>query len=168
MTYRMSHKICRRFCCICALICRGYIICSCHFVSHVCLYIRRGGSLGYGKRMVATIRVTSKWTRWCLKSPASRLFAQPFIQVQITENIKAQRHWPFLRGIHRWPVNFPHKWPVTRKMFAFDGVIMPVLVKKLWWTWINRMDHSGYGISQWEMRVDCSVFFHWLSPELSL
>ena len=28
------------------------------------------------------------------------------------------------RGIHRWPVNYPHKWPVTRKMFPFDGVIM--------------------------------------------
>ena len=23
----------------------------------------------------------------------------------------------FVRGIPRWPVNFPHKWPVTRKMF---------------------------------------------------
>ena len=31
----------------------------------------------------------------------------------------------FVRGIHRWPVNFPHKGPVTRKMFPFDDVIMP-------------------------------------------
>ena len=23
-----------------------------------------------------------------------------------------------------WPVNSPHKWPVTRKMFPFDDVIM--------------------------------------------
>ena len=23
----------------------------------------------------------------------------------------------FVRGIHRWPVNSPHKWPVTQKMF---------------------------------------------------
>ena len=30
----------------------------------------------------------------------------------------------FVRGIHRWPVNFPHKWPVTQKMFPFDDVIM--------------------------------------------
>ena len=27
-------------------------------------------------------------------------------------------------GIHRWPVNSLHKWPVTRKMFPFDDVIM--------------------------------------------
>ena len=26
--------------------------------------------------------------------------------------------------IHRGPVNFPHKWPVTRKMLPFDDVIM--------------------------------------------
>ena len=29
-----------------------------------------------------------------------------------------------VRGIHRGPVNSPHKWPVTRKMFPFDDVIM--------------------------------------------
>ena len=28
-----------------------------------------------------------------------------------------------VRGIHQWLVNSPHKWPVTRKMFPFDGVI---------------------------------------------
>ena len=30
----------------------------------------------------------------------------------------------FVRWIHRGPVNSPHKWPVTRKMFPFDDVIM--------------------------------------------
>ena len=30
----------------------------------------------------------------------------------------------FMREIHRGPVNFPHKLPVTRKMFPFDDVIM--------------------------------------------
>ena len=30
----------------------------------------------------------------------------------------------FVRGIHRWPVNSPHKWLVTREMFPFDDVIM--------------------------------------------
>ena len=29
-----------------------------------------------------------------------------------------------VRRIHRWPVNSPHKWPVTWKMFPFDDVIM--------------------------------------------
>ena len=30
----------------------------------------------------------------------------------------------FVRGIHRGPVNSPHKGPVTRKMFPFDDVTM--------------------------------------------
>ena len=30
----------------------------------------------------------------------------------------------FVRGIHRGPVNSPHKGPVARKMFPFDDVIM--------------------------------------------
>ena len=30
----------------------------------------------------------------------------------------------FVRWIHRGPVNSPHKWPVTRKMFPFEDVIM--------------------------------------------
>ena len=30
----------------------------------------------------------------------------------------------FVRGIHWWPVNSLNKWPVMRKMFLFDDVIM--------------------------------------------
>ena len=36
----------------------------------------------------------------------------------------------FVRGIHRGSVNSPHKWPVKRKMFPFDDVIMiPIYVR---------------------------------------
>ena len=52
---------------------------------------------------------------------SSLLFTQTFIQAQIKENIKAPLHWP-LCG--KSPVNSPHKWPVTRKIFPFDAVIM--------------------------------------------
>ena len=34
----------------------------------------------------------------------------------------------FVRGIHRGPVNSPHKWPVTRKMYPLDDVIMKYLI----------------------------------------
>ena len=30
----------------------------------------------------------------------------------------------FVRGIHRWSVNSPHKGPVMRKMVPFDDVII--------------------------------------------
>ena len=32
----------------------------------------------------------------------------------------------FVWGIQRGPVNSPHKWPVTRKLFPFDDVIMKI------------------------------------------
>ena len=60
------------------------------------------------------IMMTSWWPHWRLKSPASQLFTQSFIQASLA----------FVWGIHLGPVNSPHKWPVTRKMFPFDDVIM--------------------------------------------
>ena len=36
-----------------------------------------------------------------------------------------------VRGIHRRPVNSPHKWPATWKMFPFDDVIMNKIQKFL-------------------------------------
>ena len=41
-----------------------------------------------------------------------------------SKNHQSSASLAFARGIHRSPVNSPHKWPVTRKMFPFDDVIM--------------------------------------------
>ena len=42
----------------------------------------------------------------------------------------------FVLEIHRGPVNFPHKGPVTRKMFPFDDVIM-LIVRYVVFLWIR-------------------------------
>ena len=39
----------------------------------------------------------------------------------------------FVRGIHQWPGNSPHQWPVTGKMFPCDDVIMQCTVIALKW-----------------------------------
>ena len=44
----------------------------------------------------------------------------------------------FMRGIHRGPVNSPHKWPVSRTMFPFDDVIM-----------------ERFQVLHWSARVPC-------------
>ena len=49
----------------------------------------------------------------------------------------------FVRGIHRGPVNSPHKWPVTRKMFPIaTGVQLKRPVSKLglenWILFVNE------------------------------
>ena len=37
----------------------------------------------------------------------------------------------FVRGNHRWSVDFPHKGPETRKMFPFDNVIVWSTIKTI-------------------------------------
>ena len=39
-------------------------------------------------------------------------------------HIKNSASLAFVRGIHWWPVDYPHKWPVTRKIFPFYDVVM--------------------------------------------
>ena len=47
----------------------------------------------------------------------------------------------FVRGIHRGPVNSPHKWPVTRKMFPFDDVTMYMTRDTpIGWRWFTTSD----------------------------
>ena len=61
--------------------------------------------------------------RWRFKSPASRLITQLFIQRGHQRKHQSSASLAFARGIHRWPVDSPHKVPVTRKMFPLDEVI---------------------------------------------
>ena len=38
--------------------------------------------------------------------------------------IKAPHHWPFVKGIHWWPVDSPHKGPVMWKVFSYHDINM--------------------------------------------
>ena len=49
----------------------------------------------------------------------------------------------FVWGIHLWPVNSPHTWPVTQKMFPFDDVIMDTFVARSHQTKVE-LTHSGW------------------------
>ena len=53
----------------------------------------------------------------------------------------------FVRGIHRWPMGSPHKWPVTRKMFPFDDVIMSRRWVNGWQGHIKLV--AAYGKTSW-------------------
>ena len=70
-----------------------------------------------------------------VKSPASRLFTQPFIQGADQRKHQSSVSLAFVRGIHRWSVNSPHKGPVTRKIFSFDDVIV-------WFFVISAVSHT--------------------------
>ena len=73
---------------------------------------------------VEIITVTSKCVSWRLKSTACRVFAQPFVQAHIKENIK-DTCYGHLCGVHQWPVDSTHKEPRRNaKNVPFDDVIM--------------------------------------------
>ena len=60
---------------------------------------------------------------------ASQLTSVPIVFSTVCSGVDQRKHQSstslaFVRGIHRWPVNSPHKGPVTWKMFPFDDVIM--------------------------------------------
>ena len=82
----------------------------------------------------------------------------------------------FVRGIHRWSVNFPHKWTVTRKMFPFDDVIMYTKLVLTSYFWIFRPyfrlrprrvsnDHRAIGLFSFVRAVclDCFTLCYTLS-----
>ena len=62
----------------------------------------------------------------------------------------------FVWGIHRWPVNSPHKWPVTRKMFPFDDVIMFLL-----------FHHDMLSLTKSSITKPPSLSFHYGNTALS-
>ena len=78
----------------------------------------------------------------------------------------------FVRGIHRGQVNSPHKWPVTRKMFPVDDVIMSLLITfDLYTCWCssatgccvcNREDRDGGGGGRREMVGEKGVTIHYI------
>ena len=93
------------------------------------------------------ITVTSQWARGRLKSPAYLLFAQPFVQAQIKENIKAPRHWP-LWGNSPVTGEFPAQRASHVEMFPFDDVIMvDVRVMFLQWTRTQKRRHKAFFLS---------------------
>ena len=80
----------------------------------------------------------------------------------------------FVRGIHRGPVNSPHKWPVTRKMFQFDDVIMWNYAHGSCFVVFRRGKHNeaettfSYAFS-WMKICKSRLRFHWsLFPMVQL
>ena len=60
---------------------------------------------------------------------ASQIIGRTIIYSTVYSGTDQRKHQSsalltFVRGIHQWPVNFPHKWPVTRKILPFDDAIM--------------------------------------------
>ena len=81
---------------------------------------------------------------------ASRITSLTIVYSTVCSGADQRKHQSsvslaFVRGIHRWPVNSPHKWSVTRKYFPFDDVIVYLYVSltsidilHTWWMQANN------------------------------
>ena len=65
----------------------------------------------------------------------------------------------FARGIHRWPVSYPHKGPTTPKFFSFDDAIMNPTKKNK----ILDFGLSSYKFKQFwhQLKFTNSLLFDW-------
>ena len=66
-----------------------------------------------------------------ISAMASQITVVSMVRATVCSGADQRKHQSsaslaFVRGIHRWPVNSPHKGPVTRKMFPFHDVIMRI------------------------------------------
>ena len=61
-----------------------------------------------------------------------------------------------VRGIHRWPVNYPHKRPVRQKMFPFDDVTMDndvsFIMSRQQWSAVEK--HAPVGSIEFRYNVN--------------
>ena len=74
---------------------------------------------------VVIMKATRQLAPCRLKSQAPGLFAQSFVRAHIKESINAPCHWLL------WGESNCDRWPVTRKIFPFDDVIVMVVIDSL-------------------------------------
>ena len=118
---------------------------------------------------IHNVFVCGKWTSPnAIRLPASTVITTNFdksLQWRHNEHDSVSNHQPhncllnrlfrrrskslaFVRGIHWWLVNSPNKWPVMRKMFPFDDVII-FSSKFRWLTW--------YMITLWTFKMSDDI-----------
>ena len=77
----------------------------------------------FSKRMVGPRHLYSwYYSDVIMGAMASELTRLTIVYLTVYSEIDQRKHQSsaslaFMREIHLWPVNFPHRWPVTQKMF---------------------------------------------------
>ena len=73
--------------------------------------------------------ITTHYSDIIMSTMASQITGIPIVCSTVCSGADQRKYQSsallaFLRGILRWPLDSPHKGPVTRIMFSFDDVIM--------------------------------------------
>ena len=128
------------------------ITCPCPWyliLAHKSSYIYSPCSVCIIRLLRAIYKLPTKCRNWCfvvlnrglinilhsdnfiMETIASQITSLPIVYSAVYWGADQRKHQSsaslaFVRVIHRGPVNSPHKWPVTGKMFPFDDIIMNI------------------------------------------
>ena len=102
---------------------------DCLYLFDAYLYQCRFSCIQHGKLFLRESMCIMYYCDVIMGAMASQITSLTIVYSTVHSDANQRKHQSsaslaFVRGIHRWPVNSPHKWPVTRKMFTFDDVIM--------------------------------------------
>ena len=101
-------------------------VCQC-INTYAVLHVETQLTPHYSQQSWSQILITLHWRH--NGRDAAQITSLTFVYSTVYSGADERKHQSsaslaFVRGIERWPVNSPQKWPVTRKMFPFDDVIM--------------------------------------------
>ena len=102
-----------------------YLLRTSQMVSIACLWAMGGQNM----YLYIYIYGRTHYNDGIMSVMASQITSHPVVYSTVYSGADQRKHHivslAFVRGIHWWPVNSPHKGPVTRKMFPFvDSIII--------------------------------------------
>ena len=106
-------------------------------ISHVRDTILRRDICKLVTTFVATLlNISNRFNDVIMGEMVPQITSLPIVYSTVYSSADQRKHHSsaspdFVWGIDRSPVNSPYKWPVTRKMFPFDDVMMWCLVSTL-------------------------------------
>ena len=112
--------------------------------------------------VMITVSVISHYIDVIMTTMASQITSLTIVYSTVYSDADQRKHessasLAFVWGIHRRPVNSPHKRPVTRKMFPFDDVIMHLLLGMFLTT--LRRTSSIWGLHIILRIISCGPFY---------
>ena len=138
----------------------------------------RGMSLNTGQTSMVIVPRAEKWHRSdvIMRAMASQITGVSRVCSIVCSGADQRKHQSsaplaFVRGIHRSPVNSPHKGPVTQKMSSFVDFIMGLILVSFIDIWHDLVETLQMQFSHPFISVNifaflCKLHWYWTFPKL--
>ena len=81
------------------------------------------------------------------------------------KDIRSPYYWPFVKGIHRWPMDSPHKGPVIQKTFPCHGGFMTKQADRPYKPPLRTLNDVLYG---WRWKCPRLVTSPWMATQCAV